>query len=130
MNGHRAACRVGRQEFHSWIANLPLVSLLFIDPYSLFKFLNFYLFLTYVSNVAVDTTRITCHYFDPIPPLLYYHILQIVHGGKLSHFLRLLLQSCSEVISSYKGYKMALYKSLRHARKIIVIHLSPVYLVY
>ena len=24
-----AACRVGRQEFHSWIASLPLVSLLF-----------------------------------------------------------------------------------------------------
>ena len=28
-----AACRVGSQEFHSWIASLPLVSLLF-----LFKF--------------------------------------------------------------------------------------------
>ena len=26
----RAACRVGSQEFHSWIASLPLVSLLFI----------------------------------------------------------------------------------------------------
>ena len=25
-----AACRVGSQEFHSWIASLPLVSLLFI----------------------------------------------------------------------------------------------------
>ena len=37
-----AACRVGSQEFHSWIASLPLVSLLFIDPYSLFKFLKFY----------------------------------------------------------------------------------------
>ena len=24
------ACRVGSQEFHSWIASLPLVSLLFI----------------------------------------------------------------------------------------------------
>ena len=40
-----AACRVGSQEFHSWIASLPLVSLLFIDPYSLFKFLKFYLYL-------------------------------------------------------------------------------------
>ena len=38
-----AACRVGRQEFHSWIASLPLVSLLFIViPTPL---LNFYLFL-------------------------------------------------------------------------------------
>ena len=34
-----AACRVGSQEFHSWIASLPLVSLLFIViPTS---FLNF-----------------------------------------------------------------------------------------
>ena len=37
-----AACRVGRQEFHSWIASLPLVSLLFIvipTPFlSLFTF--------------------------------------------------------------------------------------------
>ena len=40
-----AACRVGSQEFHSWIASLPLVSLLFCDPYFLFKFLKFYLYL-------------------------------------------------------------------------------------
>ena len=33
------AYRVGSQEFHSWIASLPLVSLLFIViPTSLFKF--------------------------------------------------------------------------------------------
>ena len=38
-----AAYRVGSQEFHSWIASLPLVSLLFYcDPYSLFKFFKFY----------------------------------------------------------------------------------------
>ena len=37
-----AACRVGRQELHSWISSLQLVSLLFIvipTPFS--KFLNF-----------------------------------------------------------------------------------------
>ena len=38
-----AACRVGSQEFHSWIASLPLVSLLFIRIPT--PFLNFYLFL-------------------------------------------------------------------------------------
>ena len=35
-----AACRVGSQEFHSWIASLPLVSLLFIvipTPFSNFS---------------------------------------------------------------------------------------------
>ena len=40
------ACRVGSQEFHTWIASLPLVSLLFIVmPTPLFKFLKFYLYL-------------------------------------------------------------------------------------
>ena len=34
-----AACRVGSQEFHSWIASLPLVSLLFIVIST--SFLNF-----------------------------------------------------------------------------------------
>ena len=37
-----AACRVGSQEFHSWIASLPLVSLLFIvipTPFLNFKIL-------------------------------------------------------------------------------------------
>ena len=35
-----AACRVGSQEFHSQIATLPLVSLLFIViPHSFFKIL-------------------------------------------------------------------------------------------
>ena len=37
------AYRVGSQEFHSWIASLPLVSLLFIVIPT--PFLNFYLFL-------------------------------------------------------------------------------------
>ena len=38
-----AACRVGSQEFHSWIASLPLVSLLFIViPTPFLNFLNFY----------------------------------------------------------------------------------------
>ena len=37
-----AACRVGSQEFHSWIASLPLVSLLFIViPTPFLNFLNF-----------------------------------------------------------------------------------------
>ena len=40
-----AACRVGSQEFHSWIASLPLVSLLFIVIPT--PFLNFlYIVLT------------------------------------------------------------------------------------
>ena len=40
-----AACRVGSQEFHSWIASLPLVSLLFIViPTPFLKFLNFILY--------------------------------------------------------------------------------------
>ena len=38
-----AACRVGSQEFHSWIASLLLVSLLIIVIPT--PFLNFYLFL-------------------------------------------------------------------------------------
>ena len=36
-----AACRVGSQEFHSWIASLPLVSLLFIVIPTPFLNLNF-----------------------------------------------------------------------------------------
>ena len=36
------ACRVGSQEFHSWIASLPLVSLLFIVIPT--PFLNFYFY--------------------------------------------------------------------------------------
>ena len=38
----------------------------------LMKLLNFHIRLfTYVSDVAVDTTRLTCHYFVPILPFLY-----------------------------------------------------------
>ena len=41
-----AACRVGSQEFHSWIASLPLVSLLFIViPTPFLNFLNFIYFI-------------------------------------------------------------------------------------
>ena len=39
------ACRVGSQEFHSWIASLPLVSLLFIVIPT--PFLNFYFLFVY-----------------------------------------------------------------------------------
>ena len=37
------ACRVGSQEFHSWMASLPLVSLLFIVIPT--PFLNFYIII-------------------------------------------------------------------------------------
>ena len=41
-----AACRVGSQEFHSWIASLPLVSLLFIViPTPFLNFLDLHLLL-------------------------------------------------------------------------------------
>ena len=45
-----AACRVGSQEFHSWIASLPLVSLLFIvipTPFLNFIYILFVYFLLY-----------------------------------------------------------------------------------
>ena len=46
------ACRVGSQEFHSWIASLPLVSLLFIViPTPFLNFLNFYIIMIYVALV-------------------------------------------------------------------------------
>ena len=44
-----AACRVGSQEFHSWIASLPLVSLLFIVIPT--PFLNFFLWTSKDSNI-------------------------------------------------------------------------------
>ena len=41
-----AACRVGSQEFHSWIASFATCFLTFYcDPYSLFKFLKFYIYI-------------------------------------------------------------------------------------
>ena len=43
-----AACRVGSQEFHNWIASLPLVSLLFIVIPT--PFLNFYVIFLLASN--------------------------------------------------------------------------------
>ena len=44
------ACRVGNQEFHSWIASLPLVSLLFIViPTPFLNFLNSCLFTFYCT---------------------------------------------------------------------------------
>ena len=46
-----AACRVGSQEFHSWIASLPLVSLLFIViPTPFLNFLNFIFKYTTMSK--------------------------------------------------------------------------------
>ena len=42
-----AVCRVGSQKFHSWIASLPLVSLLFIVIPT--PFLNFYLYYYYYN---------------------------------------------------------------------------------
>ena len=47
-----AVCRVGSQEFHSWVASLPLVSLLIIVIPTPFKFL----FISYllIFNVQYD----------------------------------------------------------------------------
>ena len=46
-----AACKVGSQEFYSWIASLPLVSLLFIViPTTFLNFLNFIYILYRYSN--------------------------------------------------------------------------------
>ena len=53
-----AACRVGRQEFHSWIASLPLVFLLFIMIPT--PFLNFYLFLIcllFIVHIIIGNTN-------------------------------------------------------------------------
>ena len=44
------SCRVGRQEFHSWIASLLLVSLLFIVIPT--PFLSFKLFLVYLLFIV------------------------------------------------------------------------------
>ena len=44
-----AACRVSSQEFHSWIASLPLVSLLFIVIPTLFLNLYIYICTQYTS---------------------------------------------------------------------------------
>ena len=52
-----AACRVGSQEFHSWIASLPLVSLLFIvipTPFLNFKFLKFIYIYIYIYILHVS----------------------------------------------------------------------------
>ena len=54
-----AACRVGSQEFHSWIASLPLVSLLFIViPTPFLNFLNF----IYILIVVVLRVNVKCYY--------------------------------------------------------------------
>ena len=47
------ACRVGSQEFHSWIAKLPLVSLLFIVI--LTPFLKFKFFIYIFNYLAIYT---------------------------------------------------------------------------
>ena len=50
-----ATCRVGSQEFHSWIASLPLVSLLFIViPTPFLNFLNF----IYIYNLMLESSTI------------------------------------------------------------------------
>ena len=51
-----AACRVGSQEFHSWIASLPLVSLLFIvipTPFLNFIYILFVYFLLYNRSLLI-----------------------------------------------------------------------------
>ena len=56
-----AACRVGSQEFHSWIASLPLVSLLFIViPTPFLNFLNF----IYISFTVLDNNQLVQRYFN------------------------------------------------------------------
>ena len=52
-----AACRVGSQEFHSWIASLPLVSLLFIVIPT--PFLNFLMILCMRQTLQVVYRRMT-----------------------------------------------------------------------
>ena len=62
-----AACSVGSQEFHSWIASLPLVSLLFIvipTPFLNFIYILFVYFLLYnrnsliLSALRLETSRL------------------------------------------------------------------------
>ena len=50
-----AACRVGSQEFHSWIASLPLVwrSRPFYAPLKIFR----------EAHKRVDYARLVCHLF-------------------------------------------------------------------
>ena len=53
-----AAFRVGSQEFHSWIASLPLVSLLFIViPTPFLNFLNFIYIYIYIVIVKIRAGR-------------------------------------------------------------------------
>ena len=50
-----AACRADRQEFHSWIASLPFVSLLFIvipTPFLIFKFLFISCLFTFYCTIG------------------------------------------------------------------------------
>ena len=57
-----AACRVGSQEFHSWIASLPLVSLLFtVIPTPSLNFLNIlfvYILLYNRSSLILSALRL------------------------------------------------------------------------
>ena len=73
-----AACRVGSQEFHCWIASLPLVSLLFIViPTPFLNFLNFiYILFVYfllynrssliLSALRLETSRL-CNLVIRVP---------------------------------------------------------------
>ena len=63
-----AACRVGSQEFHSWIASLPLVSLLFIVIPT--PFLNFLNFIYNIINIVQFTSIIYA-----------YRLIQAYFGG-------------------------------------------------
>ena len=74
-----AACRVGSQEFHSWIASLPLVSLLFIvipTPFLNFIYILFVYFLLYnrssliLSALRLKTSRL-CNLVMCVPRPLF-----------------------------------------------------------
>ena len=74
-----AACRVGSQEFHSWIASLPLVSLLFIvipTPFLNFIYILFVYFLLYnrssliLSALRLETLRL-CNLVMHVPRPLF-----------------------------------------------------------
>ena len=84
-----AACRVGSQEFHSWIASLPLVSLLFIvipTPFLNFICILFVYFLLYnrssliLSALRLETSRL-CNLVMRVPHPLF----------ELRHFVFVLL---------------------------------------
>ena len=56
------ACRVGSQEFHSWIASLPLVSLLFIVISIYFPFKFLLILLLKSNNPNTDYTYLPTYH--------------------------------------------------------------------